>query len=242
LLAFEISLSYKLIADKALTKMAREKFLMSLWAIVPVKPLGRGKSRLSGVLSIDERSSLNRSLLANTIQTLRSIPEIHQVLVISRDQSALALARQLGARTVQEKGAPQLNVALLRATMVARQYGASGVLIVPADLPLIGPEDVRVMLEFAKEPPVVIIAPDRRHAGTNALLVSPVGLIQYDYGEDSFNRHCKRAREAGARLEICELHSLALDVDLPEDLDLVSDELEKLSANYGLTSISSFPG
>jgi 2-phospho-L-lactate guanylyltransferase len=57
----------------------------------------------------------------------------------------------------------------------------------------------------------------------------PVGLIEYDYGPDSFERHCKRAREAGARLEICELPSLALDMDVPEDLELVSNELESWS-------------
>jgi 2-phospho-L-lactate guanylyltransferase len=81
------------------------------------------------------------------------------------------------------------------------------------------------MLEKVQNPPVVVVAPDRHHQGTNALLVCPVGLIDYDFGPDSFQRHCDRAQEAGARLEICELPSLALDVDLPEDLDLVESEL-----------------
>lgn len=202
---------------------------MTLWAIVPVKPLRRGKSRLAGVLNQDERSALNTYLLDHTLKTLRSTPEIDQVLVISRDPQALSIARDLGARTVMEHGTPHLNVALTRATVVARNYSTRGVLIVPADLPLISPQDIQSMLEFAHDPPVVVIAPDRRQDGTNALLVSPVGLIQYDFGPDSFNRHCERARQAGARLEIFEQSSLALDVDLPEDLDLVSSELEGLN-------------
>ena len=81
------------------------------------------------------------------------------------------------------------------------------------------------MLALVDDPPVVVVAPDRKREGTNALLVCPVGLIEYDYGPDSFERHCRRTIEAGARLEICELPSLALDMDLPEDLDLVSEEL-----------------
>jgi 2-phospho-L-lactate guanylyltransferase len=165
-------------------------------------------------------------MLVHTIDTLSAISEIEHILVISRDPGALALAREHGARTVQENGAPQLNKALTRATIVAKNYSTRGVLVVPADLPLFTPEDVRAMLERAKEPPVVVVAPDRHHRGTNALLVCPVGLIEYDFGPDSFNRHCERARRAGARLEICELASLALDMDLPEDLDLVSAELE----------------
>jgi 2-phospho-L-lactate guanylyltransferase len=198
---------------------------MTFWAIVPVKPLRRGKSRLAQVLSEEERLGLNSQLLVHTVDTLREIPEIEQVLVVSRDQSALALARAHGARTVQENGAPELNVALTRATIVAKQYATRGVLIIPSDLPMISKEDVSAMIGMVKEPPVVVVAPDRKREGTNALLVCPVGLIEYDYGHHSFERHCLRAQEVGARLEICDLPSLALDMDVPEDLELVSDEL-----------------
>lgn len=203
---------------------------MTLWAIVPVKPLRRGKSRLSGVLSEDERADLNRHLLAHTVDTLAALPEIEQVLVVSRDPAALALAREHGARTVQENGAPKLNIALARATIVAQNYITRGILVVPADLPMITPEDVRTMLDRAKDPPVVVVSPDRRHQGTNALLVCPVGLIDYDFGPGSFQRHCERAVQAGARLEVCELPSLALDVDIPEDLEVILAEFE---TNYG---------
>ena len=202
---------------------------MTLWAIVPVKPLRWGKSRLAGVLSQEERTDLNSQLLTHTLETLKAIPEIEHVLVISRDPAALSLARSHGARTVQEKGAPELNVALARATIVARNYSTSGVLIVPADLPLLAPEDVRAMLELAKDPPVVVLAPDRHNQGTNALLVCPVGLIEYDFGPGSFQRHCERARQAGARLEICELPSIALDMDLPEVLELVGEQMDNWS-------------
>lgn len=197
---------------------------MTLWAIVPVKPLRRGKSRLAKILTEDERTDLNRRLLTHTLETLSEIPEIEHVLVVSRDQGALSMAREHGARTVQEKGAPHLNVALTRATVVAKEYATRGVLIVPADLPLVTPDDVRVMLGKVKDPPVVIVAPDRHREGTNALLVCPAGLIEYDFGPGSFKRHCERAQTAGARLEIVELDSLALDMDVPEDLDLVSQE------------------
>jgi 2-phospho-L-lactate guanylyltransferase (CobY/MobA/RfbA family) len=72
----------------------------------------------------------------------------------------------------------------------------------------------------------VVIAPDRHEKGTNALLLSPAGLIEYDFGENSFERHCELAKKAGARLEIVKLHSLGLDLDLPEDLALL-DQLKE---------------
>jgi len=197
---------------------------MTLWAIIPVKPLRRGKSRLSGVLSLEARTALNHYLLSNTLEILASVPEIEYSLVVSRDPQALTIAREYGARTVQEQGSPQLNVALTRATMVALSHSVQGVLIVPADLPLLTIDDIHEVVKQAVDPPVVVITPDRHHQGTNALLISPPGLIQYEYGPDSFHRHCLQAERAGARLEICERGSVALDIDFPEDLELAGYE------------------
>jgi 2-phospho-L-lactate/phosphoenolpyruvate guanylyltransferase len=196
---------------------------MSLWAIVPVKPLRRGKSRLAGVLSEQERTSLNQTMLEHTLKVLNEVPEINQTLVVSRDSAALAIARDLGARTVQEDGAPALNSALRRATIVAKAYTTRGVLILPADLPLLTSQDIQTLIRCAENPPVVVIAPDRRRDGTNALLVCPAGLIEYAYGPGSFKRHCDEVTQAGIRLEICDLPSISLDLDLPEDLVLLHE-------------------
>jgi 2-phospho-L-lactate/phosphoenolpyruvate guanylyltransferase len=203
---------------------------MTIWAIIPVKPLRSGKSRLAGTLTADERAELNRALLQHTLKTLSDLKEVEHVLVVSRDPQALTLARMYGARTVREDGQPHLNTALQRATVVAQVYATRGVLVLPADLPLISPEDVHALIDHATDPPVVVIAPDRHEKGTNALLISPAGLIEYDFGENSFQRHCQRVREAGARLEVVNLPSLGLDLDLPEDLELIRKlELPKIS-------------
>ena len=194
---------------------------MTLWAIVPVKPLRRGKSRLAGTLSEDERTALNQELLEHTLKILTGIKELEQVLVVSRDPHALTIARNFGAKTLLEDGQPKLNTALKRATVVSQVYTTAGVLILPADLPLLNQKDVLTLIKKASQPPVVVIAPDRHEKGTNALLISPANLIEYDFGDGSFSRHCERARKAGVRLEIVKLPSLELDLDLPEDLELI---------------------
>jgi 2-phospho-L-lactate guanylyltransferase (CobY/MobA/RfbA family) len=50
-------------------------------------------------------------------------------------------------------------------------------------------------------------------------------LIEFKYGIGSFKKHSQAAVEAGARLEICDLASLELDLDEPEDLALIEAEL-----------------
>jgi len=194
---------------------------MTIWAIVPVKPLRRGKSRLAGLLSEEQRTSLNRYLLEHTLTTLNKISEIEHTLVVSRDPAALALTRSMGGRTVMEDGAPQFNTALKRATIVAQAQGARSVLILPADLPLVEPADLEALLSRGLTSPVVVIAPDRRQDGTNCLFINPAGLIEYGYGPGSFQRHSQRAVQAGANLVVVNSERVGLDLDLPEDLEIV---------------------
>jgi 2-phospho-L-lactate guanylyltransferase len=196
---------------------------MTLWAIVPVKPLRRGKSRLSSVLSQDERTVLNQNLLVNSLKTLASVEAIDTILVVSRDPAALTIAREYGARTVLEDGSPELNTALKRAAVVAKTYLANEIMVIPADLPLLKKQDVEFILQHSGKPPEIIIAPDRRHDGTNALYINPAGLIQFSYGPGSFERHLNLANKVNARIEIIEIPSLGLDLDLPEDLELLKN-------------------
>jgi 2-phospho-L-lactate/phosphoenolpyruvate guanylyltransferase len=194
---------------------------MTIWAIVPVKPLRRGKSRLAGLLSEEQRTCLNRYLLEHTLAILNKISEIEHTLVVSRDPEALALTRSMGGRTVLEDGAPQFNTAIKRATLVAQAQGARAVLILPADLPLVEPSDLQALISQGLTPPVVVISPDRRLDGTNGLFINPAGLIEYGYGPGSFQRHSLRATQSGARLVVVNSDRIGLDLDLPEDLEMV---------------------
>lgn len=206
---------------------------MSLWAIVPVKPLRRGRSRLSGVLSEEERTFLNYTMLANTLKAITGTEEVDHVLVVSRDSGALALARDFNAKTLQEDGSSDLNTALRRATIVAQLYAAQSVLVLPDDLPTITTDSVRRLISLGNKPPVVVIAPDRHKDGTNGLLINPAGLIDYRFGPDSFHRHIEQAQRYRVRVEICEDPALALDLDSPEDLEFLR-KIELLQDKQGI--------
>lgn len=196
---------------------------MSLWAVVPIKPLRRGKSRLSSKYSEEERMILNREMLRHTIERLQQVKGLEKILVVSRDPEALTVARKMGAQTLLESGNPGLNMALARASLLAKAYKARGIIVIPADLPLLEPEDVQEMINMVNGKPAVVIAPDRHHEGTNVMLVAPPDLIEFNYGKGSFERHRAEAIEAGADLRIVEKESMALDLDWPEDLELVGD-------------------
>ncbi len=198
---------------------------MSLWAIVPVKPLRRGKSRLSAILSEKERNQLNQHLFTHTIDVLKQVDAVSDILVVSRDSQVLTHSREMGVRTVTENGTPELNNALLRASLFSMNFSTEGVLIVPADLPLLTPEDVIAFLDQRTQAPMIVITPDRRQQGTNMLLIDPPDLLNFSYGENSFHRHCKLAESRGARVIVHESDRIALDLDVPEDYALLSSKI-----------------
>lgn len=192
---------------------------MSIWAIIPVKPLGRAKSRLAAVLSPEQREQLAESLFRRVVTVVKSVPQVGGTLVISRDTRVLSIARDLGVNTVQESGAPELNNALMRATQVVRGWRGQAVLILPADLPLIAADDVVNMISLGMEDQSVVIATDQHEDGTNAMLIRPPGLIPYAYGVGSYQRHLDMAREVGAHVTVYRSERLALDIDVPADLE-----------------------
>jgi 2-phospho-L-lactate guanylyltransferase len=179
------------------------------------------------MLDVRQRETLSREMLIHTLSVLTEIRTLAGILVVSRDSAALSVTREFDVRTIQESGAPELNAALARATQVTVAWGARGTLVLPSDLPLLRVEDVEAILEDGQFLRKVVIAPDRHDDGTNALLVSPSGLIEYGFGKGSFERHVRRAEEAGADVRVYRSPTVELDVDTPKDLELYRAFLEE---------------
>ena len=190
---------------------------MSLWAIIPVKPLKQAKSRLAHTLLPEQRFELARAMFRHVLAVTTAVEQVSGVLVISRDTKALAIAREFGAKTLQEGALSNLNPALMRATVVVQSWRADAVLILPADLPFVSADDIRGMIALAHERSLVI-ATDRQSDGTNALLVRPPGAIDYDYGGGSYARHVALARAANLEVSVYRSERLSLDIDVPADL------------------------
>ncbi len=209
---------------------------MSLWAIIPVKPLKQAKSRLAGMLLPEQRFELAQAMFRHVLAVTASSRHVSGALVISRDTKALAIARELGAKTLQEGADSNLNPALLRATMVLRSWRAEAVLVLPADLPFITVDDIATLVEASTERSIVI-AGDREGDGTNALLARPPGLIDYEYGPGSYERHIQQAEAAGLRAFRRESPRLALDIDWPRDFRAY----QKLLASGAHAHLPSFP-
>jgi 2-phospho-L-lactate/phosphoenolpyruvate guanylyltransferase len=198
----------------------------ALVAVVPMKPFDRAKSRLAAVLSEDERCRLAEALFVQTVRILVGHPDITETIVVSAGAAVLDRAQALGACPVREPGGAGLNGALDMAASAASDRGAERVLFLPADLPLLTADDVSLLA--AAMPAAgrdVVIAPDRHRSGTNALLVRPPGLLQTQFGPQSFMAHCAAATRLDIEARVVESPALGLDIDEAADLALVPEDI-----------------
>jgi 2-phospho-L-lactate guanylyltransferase len=189
------------------------------YAIIPVKPLARAKSRLSRTLKAPTRAALVRSIFSRTLDVIAQVERIDGVIVVSRDLTILELARQRNAVALMESDSG-LNPAITQAAHWAQAHDARSVIVIPVDLPLITSADLDTLIDRAVEERCVVIAPDRREDGTNVLLVRPPDAIHFAYGASSFNAHRAQAIECGLIVHEYRSPTTAFDIDVPGDLEL----------------------
>jgi 2-phospho-L-lactate/phosphoenolpyruvate guanylyltransferase len=180
--------------------------------LIPMKPLSGAKERLAPALNPTERRRLSLAMLGDVITAARGF---ERVWVLNSDDDAAAAARNAGVDAIPDP-APGggLNASLNAATKRAVDEGATGVLIVSADLPAVSAADLEALSDRAG----LALAPDRSGTGTNALWRSPAGVIEVTFGTSSRAGHESLAKAAGIATRIVELPGLALDVDVPDDL------------------------
>lgn len=187
-----------------------------LWLIIPVKPFGEGKSRLAASLTAAQRAQLSQRLLARALATAQETQRFTGRLVVSRGGAVREFAAAMGAAVLAEAGVG-LNAALDQARTAAVAAGADAILVLPADLPQVTAADLHRLVDTRRGKAGVVIAPSR-DGGTNALLLWPPDVLDFDFGPDSFRRHCSQAERKGLAVAVIDTPSLAFDLDRPEDM------------------------
>lgn len=192
-------------------------------AVVPIRSLADGKTRLAPDVSPTDRSQLIARMLRGVVAAATGSGRIETVLVVSPDERVLALARDLSPRIAllrQPDSRPGLIPALTLARMVLVGRGAATMLILFGDLPLLTAADVHTL---TAHPEPVVLAPDRHGDGTNVLMQrldtgDDPARFSFRFGTDSFRRHRDEAGRLGLPVGIVETPGTSLDVDTPDDL------------------------
>lgn len=191
---------------------------MTTVAVLPIKRFAHAKSRLG---SVPDKAALVRGMAGDVLDALGRSARLRHVVVVTADPTARDAAIDAGFDVVDEpvplghSGAAELGIAR------AEELGADRVLLVPGDCPLLTAADVDGLIDRHPRRGVVVV-PDRHGTGTNALLLHPPRAIRPAFGPGSKERHERLAAEAGVPCAIDPVEALLLDVDTPEDLQLIS--------------------
>lgn len=182
-----------------------------LLAVVPLRSPGRGKTRLAPDLDVDARAALAGAMLADVLAALEAAGV--RAVVAAGGSAAAAAASALQAEVVVDGPAVRsLDDAIAHVRRVCAPR--DGLLVVQADLPMVGPEDVRAVVEAATP---VVVAPTV-DGGTAALLRRPPDVVGTAFGPGSGLAHRRLARQAGVEVSVVDRPGLAHDVDVLADL------------------------
>lgn len=184
--------------------------------LLPVKALTRAKSRLAPVFDGDQRRAIATALLEDALDLCAAV-DFLQWWVVSEDDEVLRKASDAGLKTVTDPGAG-LNDAVAAGMAKALAAGAESLTVIPCDVPLAYKGDLVDLLDTGATSDIVLV-PSGGDGGTNALFLSPPGLIEPAFGPGSLQRHIALAEKQRYRCSILSLPRLALDVDTPEDVD-----------------------
>src|SRR5688500_7362123 len=117
--------------------------MSGVWALVPVKSLALGKSRLSARLLPAERAELSIAMLRDVLTAVSQRPGIVGGLVVHSDGLVAQVAGEMSMEAMFESpGTTDLNDALFQGLSLVSEWSANGVLILPADVPLVEPESI----------------------------------------------------------------------------------------------------
>ncbi len=187
-----------------------------IFALLPVKAPENAKQRLSGFLTPAQREALARCMFEEVLATLSAVKGVDRIAVATSDDAVAGHARRAGALVFQETEQRGHSHSADAAAQRAAGMGATTVLMVPIDTPLVTAAEIESLL--AAQEPGVVIVPSADGTGTNAMLHTPPGAIECRFGPGSFAKHRDQASLKGLAVKVMRPPGLLFDIDTIEDI------------------------
>jgi 2-phospho-L-lactate/phosphoenolpyruvate guanylyltransferase len=188
-----------------------------------LKVLSVGNQPLADMLGGGSRQALAQAMFSDVLSTLRRVPELDEIAVVTGDRDAESAASGERVTVLHDSAQSGQSDAALIGIRHALEAGCDRAVLVPGDTPLVQPGEIARLIAGTR---AVVVVPDRHGTGTNALVLWPPDAIEPSFGPDSFARHLAAVEAAGVPHRVEEVPGLALDVDTPDDLAELAAALE----------------
>jgi 2-phospho-L-lactate guanylyltransferase len=185
--------------------------------IVPIKAFNSAKTRLAARYDADQRACLAQASAERVLRAVADCPAIDHRIAVVDSNAAAKMALYHGFEVLHRTDIYGQSAAVGAGFQRAIQRGATNMLTVSADVPLVRPQDIEEMLK--PKAPVLVMVSDREGLGTNALRLDPPIDMRLHFGPGSLALH--RAEAAGLKLPVKVIDNprVRIDIDVPEDVD-----------------------
>lgn len=191
---------------------------MKIAAVIPMKSLHSAKSRLSNILTAQQRKNLAMYLLDATIKEIKKSCIISEIIIVSNDKAVKNYSCLNNLKYIKdsEEG---VNKAVILADNYCIDNGINANIVIPHDLPFISAKEIDEICTISnKHHKCIIICPSKRFDGTNILFRKPPDVIKTHYDDNSYMNHLKEAYKFKIPIESLDIVKLRFDLDTKEDL------------------------
>ena len=186
--------------------------------IVPFKNFKSAKTRMRKDLSGQETEKIVEKMLIHVLQEVSKSQMSDENFIITNDKKAISIAAKIGIKIIEEEKQLSESVSIDFASKILKEKGATSVLRIPGDLPLLSFKDIDFIFKKAIEHNSCIVVPSKSGSGTNAMLRTPPDIIQSFFGENSLQKHIKEFEDKKVQYKILENENIGLDIDCLNDL------------------------
>jgi 2-phospho-L-lactate guanylyltransferase len=184
---------------------------------VPIKDFTNAKTRLAARYDADQRACLAQASAERVLRAVADCKAIDHRIAVVDSKIAARMALYHGFEVLHRTDLYGQSAAVGAGFHRAMQRGATNLLTVSADVPLLRPEDLEEMLK--PKPPVLVLVSDREGLGTNALRLDPAIDMRLQFGPGSLALHQGEAAELRLPVKVIDNPRVRIDIDVPEDVD-----------------------
>jgi 2-phospho-L-lactate guanylyltransferase len=185
--------------------------------VVPIKAFTSAKTRLSDRLDPEQRACLAQASAERVLGAVAGCDLVDLRLAVVDTDQAAKMARHWNFEVLQRPDLFGQSAAVGAGFAAAIKRGATSVLTVSADVPLVRPKDIQEMLR--PKAPVLVMVSDREGRGTNAMRLDPAIDFRLHFGPDSLAMHKREAAALELPVKVIDNPRVRLDIDTPDDID-----------------------
>ena len=185
--------------------------------VAPIKAFASAKTRLSERFDADQRACMAQASAERVLFAVASCAAVDIRIAVVETDFAAKLARHHGFDVIQRTDIYGQSAAVGAGFHAAMLRGATNILTVSADVPLVRPKDIEEMLK--PRGPVLVMVSDREGRGTNALRLDPAIDMRLSFGPGSLALHRCEAEALKLKVKVIDNPRVRIDIDTPEDVE-----------------------